>query len=143
MKNTKKQKRPAAEEEAGGNKQKFTRRKKDFNPVKKERDYRRKPPKEREKTTLNASKTSCDKATSELAHNRYQTTALYKSNKTKQQQEGGEVGEDGTRKDQTGARPDRTGQERHTVEKQMSTRVFFFFFFLDKFIFKLGKKFFF
>jgi hypothetical protein len=139
MKNTKKQKRPAAEEEAGGNKQKFTRRKKDFNPVKKERDYRRKPPKEREKTTLNASKTSCDKATSELAHNRYQTTALYKSNKTKQQQEGGEVDEDGTRKDQTGARPDRTGQERHTVEKQMSTRVFFFFFWIGLF-FKMAKQ---
>jgi hypothetical protein len=127
MKNTKKQKRPAAEEEAGGNKSSHA--EKDFNRVKKERDYRRKPPKERGKTTLNASKTSWKKATSELAHNRYQTTAaLYKSSKTKQQQQG-EVETDGTRKDQTG--PDPTGPDkRHTWRNtQMSTRFFFFSFF--------------
>ncbi len=126
MKNTKKQKRPAAEEEAGGNKSSPA--EKDFNPVKKERDYRRKPPKERGKTTPNTSKTSCTKATSELAHNRYQTTALYKSNKTKQQQQG-EVEKHGTRKDQTG--PDRTGPDkRHTSRNRcQQTSVFFFFFF--------------
>jgi len=138
MKNTKKQKRPAAEEEAGGNKSSPA--EKDFNPVKKERDYRRKPPKERGKTTLNASKTSCKKATSELAHNRYQTTALYKSNKTKQQQQG-EVEKDGTRKDQTG--PDRTGPDRTRDtrrETDVNKQAFFFFcfFFWDKFIFKNG-----
>jgi len=94
--------------------------------VKKERDYRRKPPKEREKTTLNASKTSYKKATSELAHNRYQTTALYKSNKTKhQQQEGGEVDEDGTRKDQTG--PDPTGPDKRDTRRETDVNKRFFF----------------
>jgi hypothetical protein len=88
--------------------------------VKKERDCRRKPQKERGKTTLNVSKTSCKKATSELAHNRYQTTALVDKAITT-----GRGGERWNAQRPDRARPDRTGQETHG-EKQMSTSVFCF-----------------
>jgi hypothetical protein len=110
--------------------------------VKKERDCRRKPQKERGKTTLNVSKTSCKKATSELAHNRYQTTALVRQSNNKS--EGWRKMERAkTRPGQT--RLDRTGPDkRHTTSRNRCQQAFFYFClflgFWDKFIFKMAKQ---
>jgi hypothetical protein len=135
MKNTKKQKRPAAEEEAGGNK-KFTRRKR-FQS----REERTRLPK---KTTKRKRENYAKRFQNLLqkSNKRACTQSLPNdcSCKTKQQQEG-EVEKDGTRKDQT--RPDPTGPDRTRDTQRRETDVnkrFFFLFFWDKFILKMAKQ---